>query len=112
MYASRQSPAAFALIDQHTDSAWRLTVDGPLPFRCWDGDYVVYNPLSGNTHVLDIVTGEVLTSIMTTLARSSELCRHVADYLEVPNDAAVAEHVARILDALDRLGLIEPADGC
>ena len=93
-------------------SVWRLTIDGPLPLRCWDGEYVVYNPLSGNTHVLDIVTGEVLTKIMATRMRGSDLCRHVADFLEVPNDAGMAEHVGKILAALDRLGLIEPVDGC
>lgn len=81
--------------------------------RCWDGDYVVYSPLSGNTHVIDIVSGEVLAAIMMSArARASELCRHVAAFLEVPNDFAVAEHVSSILGTLDHLGLIEPADGC
>lgn len=80
--------------------------------RCWAGDYVVYNPLSGNTHLFDIVTGEVLTRLMTTRVPGSELCRHVAEFLEVPNDSDVAEHVRKILTALDRFGLIEPADGC
>ena len=106
------SGARLSSIQPEIDSTWRPTVQAPFPFRCWDGDYVVYNPLSGNTHVLDIVTGQVLTTIMTTRACGTELCRSVAAFLEVPNDAAVAEHVARILGALDRLGLIEPVDGC
>ena len=94
------------------DVAWRITVGRALPFRAWDGDYVVYNPLSGNTHVLDIVTGEVLTTIMAGNVRGGDLCRRVADFLEVPNDPSVAEQVGKILIALDRLGLIEPANGC
>ena len=83
-----------------------------MPLRDWDGDYVVYNALSGDTHVLDIVTGEVLRTIMARGACGSDLCRHVADFLEVPNDAAIEEQVTGILSALDRLGLIEPASGC
>jgi PqqD family protein of HPr-rel-A system len=93
-------------------ATWRLGVDGTLPLCCWDGDYVVYNPLSGNTHIFDIVTGEVLQTIMSGKAGTSEICQHIAHFLEVPDDASIAEHVGRILAALDRLALIEPADGC
>ncbi|MEO8304437.1 MAG: HPr-rel-A system PqqD family peptide chaperone [Betaproteobacteria bacterium] len=94
------------------DMGWRLGVVGPLPMRCWDGDYVVYNPLSGNTHVFDIVTGEVLKVIMTGNVAAAEICQRIAAFLEVPNDVGIADHVGRILVALDRLALIEPAAGC
>ena len=95
-----------------TDEIWRPAIADRLPMRCWDGDYVVYNPLSGNTHVLDIVTGEVLKSVMAGTIRTSELRKRVADFLEVPNDDRIADHVDRILRALDRQALIEPANGC
>jgi PqqD family protein of HPr-rel-A system len=91
---------------------WRIAAREPLPLRYWDGDYVVYNPLSGCTHVLDIVTGEVLKIIMGANAQHRDLCRRVAQFLEVPDDPGVADHVGSILTALDRLGLIEPDDGC
>lgn len=81
--------------------------------RAWDGDYVVYNPLSGNTHLLDIVTGEVLKIIAAGPARASTLCGRVAEFLELPaDDANLAHQVGEILDVLDDLGLIEPARGC
>ena len=93
-------------------TSWRLTVASPLPLRDWDGDYVVYNILSGDTHVLDIVTGEVLREIMSRRPCGSDLCCHIAHFLDVPNDAAIEQQVGGILSALDRLGLIEPAIGC
>jgi len=93
-------------------TAWRVPADGMLPLRDWDGDYVVYNPLTGSTHVLDIVTGEVLKAIMVAPATSLELCRHVAAFLEVPNDVRTAENVDAVLAALDELGLIEPVEAC
>ena len=98
-------------MDDATPS-WKTWGDRELEFRYWDGDYVVYNPLTGSTHVLDIVTGEVLKAISSGRGRVSELCQCVADFLEVPNDAGVAENVRGILDQLDELGLIEPAGGC
>ena len=93
-------------------TAWRVPVEGVLPLRDWDGDYVVYNPLTGSTHVLDIVTGEVLKAIMAAPATTGELCRHVADFLEIPNDVRTAENVDAVLAALDELGLIEPVEAC
>jgi len=95
-----------------TKSCWRLSVKGELPMRCWDGDYVVYNPLSGDTHIFDIVAGEVLKQIMAGEVPSEKLCQHIADFLDLPNDARVAESVGEILTSLDELGLIEPANGC
>ena len=91
---------------------WQTSVDGPLPMRCWDGDYVVYNPLSGNTHVLDVIAGEVLGAIMPGAIDDRQLRAHVADFLDVPNDESVAGNLEAILTVLDDLGLIEPLPGC
>ena len=79
--------------------------------RCWDGDYVVYNSLSGNTHILDIVAGELLRAISAGPTDSDRLSQHLAQFLDVPNDAAVAKHTGEILVVLDELGLIE-AQAC
>ena len=91
---------------------WRTSANQPLPMRCWDGDYVVYNPLSGNTHVLDIVVGEVLKTIMAGATNDARLCQHIARFLDVPNDERVSGNLLGILAALDELGLIEPIAGC
>jgi PqqD family protein of HPr-rel-A system len=91
-------------------TAWRILAEGQLPLRDWNGDYVVYNPLTGSTHVLDIVSGEVLKAIMAAPRTSRELCRHVADFLDVPNDAHTADNVDEVLAVLDELGLIEPIE--
>jgi PqqD family protein of HPr-rel-A system len=94
------------------DRSWKVADSGELNVRYWDGDYVVYNPLNGSTHVLDIVTGEVLKAISAGRGRTSELCRSIAEFLEVPNDSSVADNLRDILAQLDDLGLIEPVNGC
>ena len=91
---------------------WRLTAAGPLPLRDWDGDVVVYNRLSGDTHIVDIVTGEVLRGIEAGASHDSALARRVAAFLDVPDDDDLRMRVRRILLALDDLGLIERAGGC
>lgn len=80
--------------------------------HCWEGDYVVYNPLSGNTHFLDIMSGEVLKAIVGGRNTLPQLCAHMAEFLDVANDDLTAESVREILTALDELGLIEPVKGC
>jgi len=79
---------------------------------CWDGDYVVYNRLSGSTHVLDIVAGEVLMSIMENRPSTGAVYQRIAAFLEVPNDTLLASQVDAILETLDALGLIEPLHEC
>src|SRR5258705_3540420 len=75
------------------DRAWRIWSGGEIALRYWDGDYVVYNSLTGNTHVLDVIGGEVLNAIRAGRGQWSELCRSVADLLGVPHEAAGADKV-------------------
>ena len=39
---------------------WRLAPGQSLLHRCWDGECVIYNDLSGDTHLLDEFTFELL----------------------------------------------------
>ena len=100
----------FPALANDAEASWKISGGEELLLRYWEGDYVVYNPLSGSTHVLDILTGEVLKAIRAGRGRTSDLCQRTAEFLEVPNDAGVADNVHEILAQLDELGLIEPAD--
>ncbi len=92
-----------------TDRAvrWKTAGEAPLGWRCWKGDYVVFSPLSGHTHVLDVVAGEVLKAIMASPSPESELCARIAGFLDVDNDGKVTELVKDILAKLDELALVE-----
>lgn len=94
------------------DATWRTTSAAPFPVRYWDGDCVAYNPLSGDTHILDIVAGEVLRVITENPVAGPALSSRVAAFLDVPDDANTAVSVGRILHRLDELGLIEPLPDC
>src|SRR6185436_11881504 len=88
---------------------WRLSVASPLPLRVWDGEVVVYNPISGDTHMLDVVTGELLRAITAGPAAVESLRQAAAAFLDVPDDDQLGRHVGQALAALDELGLIELA---
>ena len=89
---------------------WRL-IPGVVPvIHCWDGDYVVFAPLSGNTHILDITGGELLQALLTGPETADAIHRKIAALLELPADTALAEQVDGMLENLDELGLIERTD--
>lgn len=91
--------------------SWRTPTTTPS-IRDWNGEFAVYNPLSGHTHILDLVAGEVLLLLLQRPQSDTELRERVAALLEMPSDEALATRVDHILEHLDEIGLIEPADAC
>lgn len=83
-----------------------------MSWRCWDGEYVVFNPASGNTHMLDIASGEILVRLMARPTDIARLSARLGAFLEVDNDTDLEAAVSRILGRLEDLGLIEPAARC
>ena len=99
-------------IGDGSDVTWRLAAPAKPQIRDWDGDYVVYNPLSGDTHILSIVAGEVLKLISAAPLSVSQVRQHIAAFLQVPDDDRIATHVGSILANLDEMGLIELSITC
>ncbi len=87
---------------------YRAAAIEPLRWRCWSGDYVVFNPFSGRTHLLDIVTGRVLMTVTSGSSSVTEIRAEIARFLEVDNDEKVADATVDILARLEIVGLIQP----
>lgn len=94
---------------QYGSQKWRVAGSEPLGWRSWTGDCVVFNPLSGQTHLLDIVTGQVLKLIMSESSSFDDLRLEISTFLEVDNDNHLAQTISDILSRMDEVGLIEPA---
>jgi PqqD family protein of HPr-rel-A system len=90
--------------------SWRTVRGDTLKWRCWAGDYVVFNPLSGHTHFLDIVTGQILTLLMAGSCTASAVRSSLSRFLEVPDDDKLAANVDDILMRLEDAGLVECPD--
>jgi PqqD family protein of HPr-rel-A system len=96
--------------NNHAERSWRVVKGETLKWRCWGGDYVVFNPLSGHTHFLDIVAGRILTLLIAGSCPASAVCSSVSSFLEVPDDQKLAATVADILRRLEDAGLVESLD--
>ncbi len=93
---------------QYGSQKWRVAGSEPLRWRSWTGDLVVFNPLSGQTHLLDIVTCQVLKLIMSESSIFDDLRLEISIFLEVNNDNRLAQTISEILSRVEEAGLIEP----
>ena len=70
---------------------------------------VFYNPASGDSHYLDLLSGEGLRCLERRPMTSSDLVEELSGVLEVPADDALSRYVERMLSSFSKLGLTKPA---
>lgn len=81
---------------------WRLAPGQRLQYRCWDGECVLYNDLSGDTHLLD----EFALALLEQLKAGPQAAAQLATAFEF--DAQDQDAVLQtVLDDLAALFLIE-----
>lgn len=89
-------------------TVWSWRVDGRFRFKEWDDDdTVVYDVASGDTHVVDPLSMEILQLLGHCLLRSTDSL--VADLRQVFDgepDAAIAARIERSLHGLQDIGLV------
>lgn len=84
--------------------SWRLTPGQQLRRRRWDGECVLYNDLSGDTHLLGADALELLLALHAGPADTDALARRL---LAAGLDAGEPAEVAALLEELERLALVE-----
>jgi len=79
--------------------------------RHWDGEYVVYNNLSGDTHLLGADAMLVLRRLQQGEADTAALLAALREDADAPAAAraALAAELEAMLDDLRRLALIDAA---
>jgi len=92
-----------------SERIWKLAGARDLQWRWWDDQLVVYQPASGDTHLLNLVAGEVLVSLREAPARVAELADRMALRLALPpgERAKLLDEIETLLSQLDELGLVE-----
>ena len=89
---------------------WVISSEAPLLWRSWDDDeHVVYCSASGDTHLINEVTAEVLRQLERSEMGFSDLVLRVTKTLGTEPDEQAETQVARLLVYLDQIGLVEPA---
>jgi PqqD family protein of HPr-rel-A system len=89
---------------------WQITRGCDLLWRGWDGEQVVFNTGSGDTHLLDLVSSEILKKLESAPASRINLETRIrslaaANSLEIP-----AGYMEGLLEKLQSLALVEPVN--
>jgi PqqD family protein of HPr-rel-A system len=88
---------------------WAVPEDCRLEWRQWGSFHVVFNPASGDTHLLNTIPAYFLKSLETKAATLEELRLLAAELLDRDPDETVVSDIEALVLELDELGLIAPA---
>lgn len=89
---------------------WGRVAPNTLVWRSWDDDeFVVYHTGTGDTHVLNDVAAQLLSSLEVESLSAAELASGCARVYDVDVDEALLREIEMTLNQFDELGLIEAA---
>jgi PqqD family protein of HPr-rel-A system len=88
---------------------WRLTPGQMLRSREWQGEHVLYNDLSGDTHVLGDSAVWLLHALRERPAVIAALTAAMRAEFELEAGEVGEADIAALLDELEALALVEAA---
>lgn len=90
-------------------TSWRLAAGQNLLHRCWDGECILYNDLTGDTHLVDESTLALLELLGAEPMPAALLAAALGAAPADPAPGAPHEPLAAVLAELAALHLIEAA---
>ena len=87
--------------------AWRITGGCRLHWRAWGEESIVYDAASGDTHLLDPLSAEVLKALERSSMATAQLAELLGARLESVPEGELSSHISALLPRLHDLGLIE-----
>jgi PqqD family protein of HPr-rel-A system len=93
---------------QASGTTFRILRNCRLSWKFWDNEFVVYNPVTGSTHLFDYFSGEVLKRLEARPASRSDLVSRLSQELEIEPEDKLNERIGDLLLRFFELNLIEP----
>jgi PqqD family protein of HPr-rel-A system len=87
---------------------WRVPPDCELLWERFEPEFVVFDPRSGCTHLLNEMAAAALKTLASRALDARELSELLAAEFRVSADEELLDRVAEMLDYLDAMGLVEP----
>lgn len=87
---------------------WRAR-NNPKPIRrTWEGESVIFSPLSGETHFLNAFSDEALAALEEEALTLDGLVERLRELTPEDQGAKLAESLGALIQRFDDIGLIEP----
>jgi PqqD family protein of HPr-rel-A system len=87
--------------------AWKVLQGATLLWRQWDGEYIVYNSASGDTHLLNPIAAAALRCLEQSPADVVHLTEWVVSEQGLEPEPELRQHLEKLLTQFEELGLIE-----
>lgn len=79
-----------------------------LIWQEWNSEPVIYNVASGNTHLITLAAAKVLRQLEREPSTTSQIAERIALESDIDTgDPELREHVERLINDLDELGLVQ-----
>lgn len=86
---------------------WRTIRDDAFLFRAWDDEVVIYNSLSGDTHIIDRTAAQILQTLQQTPSDVGTLAQLVAAELQCEPGDELSQDIESVLSDMAALSLVE-----
>jgi len=73
----------------------------------WDDDYVIYDHLSGDTHLLDAVSGELICALSEQAMSKADLLEKLKDLFEEASEIDRENYLVDFIAKFQKLGLLD-----
>lgn len=87
---------------------WRLERRAELHWRHFDGEWVVFETASGDTHQFDSISAAVLMCLESEPQDLDSLCSAIAAELNLGAVDDLPRRIEQLIEQLTRLELVEP----
>ena len=78
-----------------------------IRFIQWDDDYVFYDQLSGDTHLLDGVSGELICALSEKAMSRAALLKKLNALFEAPSESEMESYLDDFIARFQQLGLLD-----
>lgn len=86
---------------------WRVVPGQLLAFREWDGEVVLFNDLSGNTHLLEGAALDVLHALHAQPGDTAAMAQRLAAQFDLDDGADLSAVISDLIATLAKLDLVE-----
>lgn len=88
--------------------AWQVSRRHLESWRCWDGEIVIYDDLSGDTMKLDIIMSAIFRFMLQRPATQTAITEHLAVALDLTADKQLRHITAMALHRLCEAEVVQP----
>ncbi|TDK65658.1 HPr-rel-A system PqqD family peptide chaperone [Sapientia aquatica] len=92
-----------------SDKTWSTHIVSGVHLLPMSEEFVVYEPVSGNTHLLGYVAGEILQQLYQAPSNLAKLTATLAAQWQETSSPDILQAVADVLDELRAMELVECA---